>query len=152
MTMSKRSSREHYHKSESPLVSFGRPPLHPHSKKSRSILHAIMKTASWKGSRSKLSRLEIESIEREQVKYLPPAYDGDKIFELPPLPEGIPTQFGGGMDGMSKQYDGHTWYKTMTTNIISRMSMVLRIVSPLYWTPRMPKRELWLHLQEQREG
>ena len=69
------------------------------------------------GSQSEILSIDFGSIEHVEVKYLPTPYDGDKIFELPPLPENIPTTFSGDMDGMEKQYDGHTWCKTMTTNI-----------------------------------
>ena len=112
--------------SASPSLSSGRPPIHPDSRKSRSILFAIRMTASRRGSRSELACIDFDSIEHRQVKYLPATYDGDIIFELPPLPEGIPTTFGGGMDGMSKQFDGHTWCKTMTTNIKNEYSLTYR--------------------------
>jgi hypothetical protein len=60
------------------------------------------------------------------VKYIPASYDGDKIFELPPLPENTPTTFSGDMDGMGKQYDGHTWCKTMTSNVQNDYSLKFR--------------------------
>lgn len=123
---SARPFQHHSRSSVSPSLSSGHPPIHPNSRKSRSILFAIRNTASRKGSRSELSRIDFDSIDHEQVKYLPPTYDGEKIFELPPLPEGIPTQFGGSMDGMSKQYDGHTWCKTITTNIKNEFGLTYR--------------------------
>ena len=61
------------------------------------------------GSRSVLASLDLGSLQVKQVNYLPPQFDGNKIFELPPLPQGYPTLYGGDMDGMGKQYDGHTW-------------------------------------------
>ena len=121
-----RPSRQGSRSSMSASLSTGRPPIHPASKKNRSIMFSIRMTASRRGSRSELSKIDFDTIEHEQVKYLPPVYDGDKIFELPPVPEGVPNPFGGGMDGMSKQYDGHTWCKTMTTNIKNEYGLTYR--------------------------
>ena len=110
----------------SPSISTGKPPVHPKSKNTRSILMHVRQTCRRKGSRSELSKIDIDNLDLNRVKYLPPKYDGDMIFELPPLPEGIPRQFGGGLDGMSKQYDGHTWCRTMTTNIKNDFGLTYR--------------------------
>ena len=101
----------------SPFVSSGRLPVHPASWRPRSIIELIKRTAGRMGSRSEILSIDFGNIEHVEVKYLPASYDGDKIFELPPLLENIPTTFSGDMDGMEKQYDDHTWCKTMTTNV-----------------------------------
>ena len=62
----------------------------------------FIKTASRKGSRSELASLDVGSLQVEHVNYLPPQFDGDKIFELPSLPQGCPTLYGGDIDGMGK--------------------------------------------------
>ena len=111
---------------QSPSVSLGKPPVHSSSRTVRSILAHVRRTCNRKGSRSELARINFDSLELNQVKYLPPKYDGDMIFELPPIPEEIPTQFGGGLDGMSKQYDGHAWCRTMTTNIKNDFGLTYR--------------------------
>ena len=86
----------------SPSISSSRPPVHSDSQRPRSVVEALIKIASRKGSRSKLASLDIGSLQVEQVNYLPPQFDGDKIFELPPLPQGCPILYGGDMDGMGK--------------------------------------------------
>ena len=110
----------------SPSISSSRPPVHPDFQRPRSVVEALIKTASRKGSRSKLASLDVGSLQVEQVNYLPPQFDGNKIFELLLLPQGCPTLYGGDMDGMGKQYDGHTWCKTMTTNIANDFGLKFR--------------------------
>ena len=106
---SSRPSRQSSHSIMFASLSTGRSSIHPAFKKNRSIRFAIRMTASRKGSLSELSHIDFDSIEHEQVKYLTLVYGGEKIFELPRLREGVPTPFEGGIDGMSKQYDGHVW-------------------------------------------
>ena len=89
-------------------ISSSRPPVHPDSQRPHSVVEALIKIASRKGSRSELASLDVGSLQVEHVNYFPLQFDGDKIFELPPLPQGCPTLYGGDMDGMGKQYDGHT--------------------------------------------
>ena len=110
----------------SPSILSSRPPIHPNARKTRSVLEALRLIASRKGSKSELASLDFGSFQLEQVNYLPPQFDGDKIFELPPLLQGCPTLYRGDMDGMDKQYDGHTWYKTMTTNIANNVDLKFR--------------------------
>ena len=110
----------------SPSISSSRPPVHPDTQKIRSVVEALIKTASRKGSRFELVSLDFGRLQVEQVNYFPPQFDGDKIFELPPLPQGCPMLYGGDMDGMDKQYDGHTWYKTMTTDIANNFGLKVR--------------------------
>lgn len=91
-----------------------KPPVHPSSRNVHSILMHIRHTCNRKRFRSELSRLDIDSFDLNHVKKLPPKNDGDMIFELLQLSEDIPVQFRGvGLDGMSKQYDGHKRCKTM---------------------------------------
>ena len=86
----------------SPSISSSRPPVHPASQRPRSVVEALIKTVSRKGSRSKLGSLDVGSLQVKQVNYLPPQFDGDKIFELPPLPQGCSTLYAGDMDGIGK--------------------------------------------------
>ena len=112
--------------SRSPSISSGRPPLSDSSEKVRSIIDLVRDTASRKGSKAEVLSIDFDCVERNKVKYLPPAYDGDVIFELPPLPEGCPVTYGGAMDGMGKQYDGHTWCRTITTNVKNDYKLTFR--------------------------
>jgi hypothetical protein len=101
----------------SPSVSVGKPLVHPNTCNVGYVLAHVRRTYHRKGSKSKLSKIDFNSFDLRYAKYLPPKYDGNVIFELPPLPEGILPQFGGGLNGMSKQFDSYTWCKKMTTNI-----------------------------------
>ena len=87
----------------SPSISSSQPPINPDSQRPRSVVEALIKTATRKGSRSELASLDVGSLQVELVNYLSPQFDGDKIFELLPLPQGCPTLYGGDMDGMGKQ-------------------------------------------------
>ena len=57
------------------------------------------------------------------MKFLPPTFNGDVLFELPPVDTSGPFHM---MYGMDKRHDGHTWTKTITSNIKSDMSLTFR--------------------------
>jgi hypothetical protein len=57
------------------------------------------------------------------VKFLPPTFNGDVLFELPPVDTSGPFHM---MHGMDKRHDGHAWTKTVTSNIKSDMSLTFR--------------------------
>jgi hypothetical protein len=50
------------------------------------------------------------------VHYLPPSYNGNAIFELPPSQVSASTSKNT-MDGIDKRFNGHTWCRTITSNI-----------------------------------
>ena len=52
-----------------------------------------------------------------KVPFLPPVFDGDVIFELPPCGPSSSASEAKNLEGMDKRYDGHPWCKLMTTNI-----------------------------------
>ena len=56
----------------SPSISSSQPPVHPDSQRPRSVVEALIKTTSKKGSRSELASLDVRSLQVEQVNYLPP--------------------------------------------------------------------------------
>ena len=53
-------------------ISSCRPLVHPNTQRIRSVVEALIKTTSKKGSRSELASLDFESLQVEQVNYLPP--------------------------------------------------------------------------------
>ena len=69
-----------------------------------------------KANRSVLKTIDLSTFKHEVVKYLPVEYNGDCIFELPPL---VVVKEGGlsRLDGMDRKRDGHVWTETTTTNI-----------------------------------
>lgn len=52
----------------------------------------------------------------ERVNSLPPTYDGNIIFELPPRSLSTSSR-ARNLEGMDKRHDGHPWCKVLTTNI-----------------------------------
>ena len=53
----------------------------------------------------------------ETVPFLPPVFDCDVIFELPPCGPSSSASGAKNLEGMDKRYDGHPWCKLVTTNI-----------------------------------
>jgi len=68
-------------------------------------------------SRNELSAMDLSSTKHHRVQYLPPVFDGDVIFELPPVHSSSSSSTTKNLEEMDKQYDGHPWCKLMTTNI-----------------------------------
>ena len=67
-------------------------------------------------ARSILKSADLSSLKHEVVDFLPVEFNGDLIFELPPLAS---IKEGGvcRLDGMDCRFDGHVWTETATTNI-----------------------------------
>jgi hypothetical protein len=70
-----------------------------------------------------LRNLDYNKIPFQKVQFLPIAFNGDVLFELPPMFPTIhmPLQ----MQGMDRKYDGHAWCKMITTNIKIVLGLVL---------------------------
>ena len=83
---------------------------------SKSIMLLLLRMGCNKSSRSVLKTSDLSAFKHEAVKYLPVEYNGDCIFELPPV---AVVKEGGlsRLDGMDQKRDGHIWTETATTNI-----------------------------------
>jgi hypothetical protein len=81
--------------------------------------------ASILGSRNELASIDYDKIAYQKVHYLPPLYNGDVIFELPPSCVFASTSKNT-MDGMDKQFNGHTWCRTITSNIHNSQGLTFR--------------------------
>ena len=70
-----------------------------------------------------MKSVDLSSFVYEAVKHLPTEFNGNQVFELPPL---IVVKEGGlsRLNGMDQKRDGHVWTETATTNI-SDLSGVL---------------------------
>ena len=82
-----------------------------------SIYDNLLNLGSHRAGRNKLKNVDLASFSHQKVNYLPMRYNGDIVFELPPLP----NVKGGGaamLEGMDKRRDGYAWTETATTNII----------------------------------
>jgi hypothetical protein len=64
--------------------------------------------------------LDFDTLNIQRVKFLPPTFNGDVLFELPSVDTLDPFHM---MHGMDKRHDGHAWTKTVTSNIKCDMSL-----------------------------
>jgi hypothetical protein len=81
--------------------------------------------ASFLGYRNELASVDYAKIAYYKVQYLPPSYNGNVIFELPPSCVSASTSKNT-MDGMDKQFDGHTWCRTITFNIHNSQGLTFK--------------------------
>ena len=65
--------------------SCSKPPLPQKRNDGVSIIDCLKRLCSRRGSRLALSKLDFNNIKTEKVEFLPPCFDGDVIFELPPI-------------------------------------------------------------------
>jgi hypothetical protein len=100
-----------------------RPPFHP--REFPSVMQCLRGLASIPGSRNELASIDYDKIAYHKVQYLPPSFNGDVIFELPPSRVSASTSKNT-MDGMDKQFDGHTWCRTITSNIHNSQGLTFR--------------------------
>ena len=96
-----------------------------------SIIHSLMCLGARKRSKSVLSRINFDAIKLQQVDYLPPRYDGDVIFEFPPLGHHGHNTKAKLLRGMDRRYDGHAWSRTITSNIQNDLKLLFRTSSCL---------------------
>ena len=98
---------------------------------SLSVLVFLRALRALKGSRNALSRLDYDSIPAYAKQTLPPKFNGDVIFELPPVFVSHMCTCAKGMSGMDKRHDEHVWSKTLTTNITNSQGFTFKTSSCL---------------------
>ena len=64
-----------------------------------------------------LTTINFDSIDICDVKYLPPSFNDDVLFILPPINMGIPSTYGCSMDDIDKMCDKYPWCITKIINI-----------------------------------
>jgi hypothetical protein len=64
---------------------------------------------------NELWNFDYNKIPLQKVQFLSIAFDGDFLFNLPPMLLTIHTPLQ--MQGMDRKYDDHVWCKVITTNI-----------------------------------
>ena len=118
-------------KSSVPCTPAVSPPSIPAVSPSNSVVQCLMKLSARKRSKSVLSRINFDAIRMQEVEYLPPQYNGDVIFEFPPL--GAHGHHSGAkqLRGMDRKYDGHPWTRTATSNIQNDLKLTFRSSSCL---------------------
>jgi hypothetical protein len=78
------------------------------------------------GRKNILKKLDYDTLQIQEVNFLPPRFDGNQMFVLPPVGVSSSHTKAKSMDGMDKRYDGHVWTKTQTTNITNDMGLAFR--------------------------
>ena len=90
------------------------------------IVQCLRRLCSIPGSKSILKKIDYDNIKIQKINHLSPRFDGTQLFVLP-APEVSSFQSRAkSMDGMDKQYDGHVWTKTQTTNITNNFGLAFR--------------------------
>ena len=81
-----------------------------------SIYDSLLSLWSHRSRQSEFKSVDLATFPHQKLNYLPTKYNGNIVFELPPLS----TVKGGGgamLEGMDWRRDGHAWTETTTTNI-----------------------------------
>ena len=81
-----------------------------------SIYDSLLSLRSHRSGRSELKSVDLATFPHQKLNYLPAKYNGNIVFELPPLST---VKSGGAamLEGMDQRRDGHAWTETTTTNI-----------------------------------
>ena len=82
-----------------------------------SILECLKDLSNLHHSRNELSTMDLRTLTHQEVEFLPPTFNGDAIFELPPCRASSSSSAAKNLERMDKRSDGHTWCKLVTTNI-----------------------------------
>jgi hypothetical protein len=98
------------------------PPAHIGHQRSLSVVDSLKRIRASKGIRNVFKTLDFDTLDIQRVKFLPPTFNGDVLFELPPVDTSGPFHM---MHGMDKHHNGHAWTKTVTSNIKSDMSLTV---------------------------
>jgi hypothetical protein len=101
------------------------PPCHPNTCEYPSVILCLRRLGSFPRSSNKLASLYYEKKAYHKVQYLPPSYNGDVVFELPSSHVSASTSKNF-MDGMDKRFNGHTWCRTITSNIHNSQGFTFR--------------------------
>jgi hypothetical protein len=101
-------------------IPLSHPPPHVGHQKSLSVVDSLKRIWASKGARNVFKTLDFDSLDIQRMQFLPPTFNGDVMFELPPVDTSGPFHM---MHGMDKRHDGHAWTKTVTSNIKSDMSL-----------------------------
>ena len=70
--------------------------------------------------------MDLRTLRHQKVEFLPPVYDGDGIFELPPCRASSSSSAAKNLEEMDKRSDGHPWCKLVTTNIHNSNNLKFR--------------------------
>ena len=106
------------------------PPL---SQVTVSVVPLLKELATKRGKKNILKKIDYSSIRHKRVEYLPAAFDGPVLFELPLAGKWSSNLQAKSMQGLHKRYHGHMCIKTMTTNITNNFGLSFRYSSCVGW-------------------
>ena len=107
--------------------STSRPQVHPGlSIDCPSVVHHLKLFATRPGSKNILKNIDYEAIKHEKVEFLPSVFDGNVIFEFPPLGADASHFHARLMFGMDKRFDGHALCRTKTSNITTDLGLTFQ--------------------------
>jgi hypothetical protein len=91
-----------------------------------SVVDSLKRIRATKSTRNVFKTLDFDSLDIQRVEFLPSIFNGDALFELPPV-DTLDLQTNTKlMHGMDKRHDGHAWTKTITSHIKSDMNLTFR--------------------------
>jgi hypothetical protein len=102
------------------------PPCQVGYQKCQSVVDLLKRPWVSKGARNAFRNLNYDTLDIRRVQSLPTAFDGDVLFELPPVDTSALHTLSKSMQGMDKHHDGHAWTKTVTSNIKNHMDLTFR--------------------------
>ena len=103
--------------------SLSHPLPHVVCQRSICIVDALKRIQAMKEVRNVFKTLDFDTLDIQKVKFLPPTFNGDVLFVLPPVDKSGSFHM---MYGMDKRHDGHAWTKTVTSNIKSDVNLTFR--------------------------
>ena len=87
------------------------------------IVDSLKRIRAIKGIRNVFKILDFDTLDIHRVKFFPPTFNRDVLFELPAVDKSSSFHM---MHGMDKRHDGHAWTKTVTSNIKSDVRLTFR--------------------------
>jgi hypothetical protein len=78
------------------------------------------------GSKNVFKKINYDKLKIQEVNHFPPRFDGTQLFVLHAAKVSSSQTRAKSLDGMDKQYDGHVWTKTQTTNITKDVGHAFR--------------------------
>jgi hypothetical protein len=90
------------------------------------IIQYLRRLGSMPGSKNVLKKIDYDKLKIQVVNHLPPRFDSTQLFVLPAAEVSSSQTRAKSLEGMDKQYDGHVWTKTQTTNITNDVGLTFR--------------------------
>jgi hypothetical protein len=69
------------------------------------------------GSKNVLKKIDYDKLKIQEVNHLPLRFNGTQLFVILAAEVSSSQTRAKSLDSKDKQYDGHVWMKTQTTNI-----------------------------------